>query len=198
MIRVIGPRDSFKEGEEVVNTTSRSRIWSRGLSPFVLGPIKLYEGAVVSESYNMENAWQYSKVYREFSYKGGPTKEYFEWAKEGFLTERAVRYPRGKGRKPLYTWWGGQKLSYIEARKQVYVPLYTRAVLGTKAFSILKDRYFKLGEITLWDFDGYDHLSLGVTLQEVLNNPKRKMGHAFILAYLLQKLYEREKLSKTS
>jgi len=36
----------------------------------------------------------------------------------------------------------------------------------------------------LWDFDGYDYRH--TTLYEVLNNPKKKMGHAFVLAALLK------------
>lgn len=40
----------------IINTTSRSDNWSRGLSPFLVGPIHLYDGYI---SQNMENAWQY-------------------------------------------------------------------------------------------------------------------------------------------
>lgn len=35
--------------------------------------------------------------------------------------------------------------------------------------------------------DGYDHDNLGMSLTEVLNNPQRKMGHAFVLKMLLTK-----------
>lgn len=39
--------------------------------------------------------------------------------------------------------------------------------------------------IVLWDFDAYDYQKLGMTLDEVINNPNKKMGHAFILIMLL-------------
>jgi len=43
-----------------INTTS-SAGWSRDLSPFIIGPCDLYGGHVFQ---NMENGWQFSKVYR--------------------------------------------------------------------------------------------------------------------------------------
>ena len=39
----------------------------------------------------------------------------------------------GKGKIPLYSWWKGQKLDYINARKQIYVPLYSQ-VADTHTF----------------------------------------------------------------
>jgi len=189
-IRVIGPRDQKKPDEIVVNTTSRaSGCWSQGLSPFFLGPVPLYPGVGISESRNVENAWQYSKVYPEHvNAEGNPTPSYFEWAEAGWQKERADRYPMGKGRKPLYSWWAGAKLGYVDARKQVYIPIYAKAVVATQAFAHLLALCRTGGDIALWDFDGYDHLALGMTLKEVANCPSRKMGHAFVLAMLLGKL----------
>lgn len=94
----------------------------------------------------------------------------------------------GKGATPLYSLWGGEKLGYLEARKRIYFPLYAKAVVETPAFGTLLDLYRREGSVTLWDFDGYDHLALGLSLKEVVNNPHRKMGHAFVLAHLLENL----------
>ena len=57
MIHVV--RYDFKtpDGAIVVDTTSRSSNWSRGLSPFIIGPVKLYGDY---ESVNFENLWQYT------------------------------------------------------------------------------------------------------------------------------------------
>lgn len=41
---------------------------------------------------------------------------------------------------------------------------------------------------TLWAFNGYGHTALGMTLKEAVNEPKRKLGHAFVLAWLLENL----------
>lgn len=194
MIRIVGPRDSHYDRNtcRVINTTSRASgvdSWSRGLSPFFLGPVELYGGA---RSHNVENAWQYAKVYkRHVGSDGNPTQDYFEWAQEGWRTQRAVRYPMGKGTFPEYSWWDGQKLSYVEARKKIYVPLYTKAVVDTKAFEKLCELHEKLDEIWLWDFDGYDHVKLAKSLKEVLNDPAKKMGHAFVLAMILEAMGKR-------
>jgi len=165
--------------------------WSRGLSPFYLGPVDLYPGAGIPQARNVENAWQYAKVYADhLDDQGNPSDGYFEWARDGWRNGRAVRYPMGKGAIPEYSWWDGEKLSYIEARKKIYVPLYTRAVLQTQAFQKLKRLHEQQKTIWLWDFDGYDHVELGLTLKEVLNDPTRKMGHAFVLAMILETMDE--------
>lgn len=183
MIHVCGPRD--KVTCEVINTTSWSANWSRELSPFFLGPVDLY-GEYKAE--NVENAWQYSKVYPEHteSGSGNPTKRYFEWAVTGWGRKYADRYPMGKGRKPLYSFWDGKRLGYVEARKLIYAPLYAEAVEDSQAFKKLQTLYKKRGELWLWDFDGYDHRKLGMTYRQVLNCETRKMGHAFVLAMLLE------------
>lgn len=181
MIKIIGPRD--KKDPKAINACSSSNNW-KGLSPFLIGPSELYDGMT---SKNMENAWQYSKVYAAHADSSGePTEAYWQWAKMGWDKAWADRYPMGRGAIPLYSLWGGQKLGYIEARKTIYMPLYAKAVANTEAFRALKELYLKEGTVTLWDFDGYDYLSLGMTLEEVLNEPTRKMGHAFVLAMLLE------------
>lgn len=185
-VRVIGGRD--RAIGEYINTTSQSKNWSKGLSPFYLKEIDLYGDY---KAKNMENAWQFSKVYQEHAdHNGNPTDAYFAWAKNGWSSDWAFRYPMGKGAIPLYSYWNGEKLDYIQARKGIYLPLYAKAVVKTEAFKILQATYQKQEQVILWDFDGYDHLALGMSLQEVLNNPKRRMGHAFVLAMLLEGICE--------
>lgn len=181
MIHICGPRNKAKD---VVNTTSRSNNWSRGLSPFFLGPIEIYGGYV---SQNMENAWQYAKVYSQYVDENqNPTKEYFVWAMKGWSSNWANRYPMGRGAKPLYSWWDGKKLDYVQARKVIYCPLYAEAVQKTDAYKRLQEEFLKKGEIYLWDFDGYDHRTLGMSYEDVLNCKDKKMGHAFVLAMCLE------------
>lgn len=185
-VRVIGPKDPYEMG--AIDTTSRSVSWSRGLSPFYLGPVPLYKDSVVPEALRMENGWQFGKLYAvHMDDNGDPTDEYFAWARDGWLDPRAHRYPMGKNARPEYSWWEGEKLTYLEARKRIYLPMYARAVVKTKAFDILMREYLTKGKLTLWDFDGYDHQALGMTFEDVLGCPTRKMGHAFVLAMLLEK-----------
>lgn len=181
MIKIIGPKDP--KDYSAINTTSCSKNWSVGLSPFKLGPVHLYKNFYARI---LENGWQYSKVYTIHTDDWNePTQEYWKWAIKGWNKTNPIRYPMGKGQKPLYCLWNDEKLSYIEARKKVFIPLYTKAVVKTDAFNQLKKLYKTQKNIVLWDFDGYDHDKLGMTLEDVVNNPHKIMGHAFILKMIL-------------
>lgn len=185
-VYVVGPRERGKlpEGVKTISTVSHSKTWSQGLSPFILGPVKLYGDYVAK---NMENGWQYAKVYPQFlGPDGNPLEDYFIWAQGGWENPKAVRYPMGKMGKPAYSWWDGEKLSYVQARKRIYAPLYSEAVEKTEAYRRLRQIYEEQGEVWLWDFDGYNHRGLGMSYEEVLNCETRKMGHAFVLAMMLE------------
>lgn len=165
-----------------IDTTSSSGIY-RDLSPFVLGPIETYIPGTFSK--NFENLWQFSKVYKEYIHDSEPTPGWYYWRDEGWSNPRAVRYPMGKGRRPEYSYWDGKKLGYIDARKKIYAPIYAEYVVKTDSFKHLQLLYLDSPFITLRDYDAYDHIRLGMTLKDVINNPKRKCGHAFILAMIL-------------
>ncbi len=173
MIYVVGPRDKVPEGALVIDTTSRSKsIFSPFYNPTDF-PI---------QSQNMENAWQYSKVYAEHDDNGTPTMEWHEWKAKGLQSKWADRYPMGKGKIPLYSWFDGKKLDYVEARKQLYIPLYKNSIDTDRhedeiyhLITMLNEKY---RHIALWDFDGY---LTEDTFETIVNNPKKKMGHAFVL-----------------
>ncbi len=159
----------------------------RDLSPFVLGPINV-PGA---RAENFENLWQFSKVYRgQVGSNGEPTPEWFDWRAKGFADKHAHRYPMGKGSIPMYSWWKGEHLGYIEARKKIYAPMYAERVIMTVSWADLAGLYEEAGEITLRDYDAYDHIEMGMSLVNVINNPDRKMGHAFVLAMMLEGVLE--------
>lgn len=184
MVTIIGPRDRYSGPYKPINCTSQANCWSAELSPFKLGPVNLYDGFV---SENVENAWQFSKVYEQFTNKAGqPTRQYFDWAVKGWRDSYAHRYPMGKGAKPLYSLWDDERLTYIEARWKIYIPLYAQAVVGTPAFKNLRKLYTSRGEIVLWDFDGYDHRKSGMDYDDVINCETLKMGHTFVLGMLLE------------
>lgn len=172
-----------------VNTTSRSNNWSRDLSPFVLGPVDLYNGYIAE---NVENAWQYSKVYYDYlDDNGDPSEEYWKWAKKGWSNNYANRYPMGKGMVPEYSYWNGEKLSYIEARKKIYIPIYGNAVKDIYAFRKLKKLASEDKDMYLIDFDGYNHKRIGMSYHEVINSKTKKMGHAFVLAMMLDGFFNK-------
>jgi hypothetical protein len=151
----------------------------RPLSPMLLGPVPLYGGLW---SRTMENAWQYAKYYPEHAGSG-----YWPWALAGWDNPRAVRYPLGKGARPLHSLWAGDKLDYITARKRIYAPLYAQAVRFSQLDLFLNLRAGAMtNDIVITDFDAYDHRALGYSWNDVINDPDRKMGHGFVLAMMIE------------
>lgn len=188
-VTVIGPKDELPQGRDVivVNTTSRSTDFCKVLSPFILGPVRLW-GQFYTRT--VENGWQYTKVYARHwdADRQQPRPEWLAWAKAGWLNPRAKRYPMGKGVKPICSWWAGQRMYYLEARRCIFLPLYRACAELAPAFQELLNRRLAGRRIVLWDFDGYDHRRLGMTYNDVLNDETRTMGHAFILAMMLEGL----------
>lgn len=167
-----------------INTTSRSKTWSVGLSPFFLGPVELYDGSFAQ---NVENSWQFSKVYSKYLNEDKSIKkEFWKWRRDGFNQKKAIRYPMGKDAIPEFSFWNDKRLSYVEARREIYIPLYSKAVRDTEAFSLLQEEYKKHNNLLLFDFDGYDRRRLGMSFEDVINCDTRKMGHAFVLEMMLE------------
>lgn len=181
MIEIIGPKDTDFDftGKHRFNVTSHSTTITKQLSPFFLGPCKLY-GNYYSKT--VENAWQYAKVYRQYATDGEPNLDYFKWASKGWSSSYAVRYPMGKKARPMYSYWAGEKLGYIEARKRIYIPLYSEAARKTEAFAYLKELVDSGEDIVLWDFDGR---VTSQTMEEVINDPTASLGHAFVIKMML-------------
>lgn len=164
---------------DALDVTTHGSRW-RPLSPMLLGPVMLYGGLW---SRTMENAWQYAKVYP--GYELG--EAYWPWARSGWDNPRAVRYPAGRGARPLYSAWAGDQLGYVTARKRIYIPLYAQAVRFYQQALFDRLRFLTVqGDIALADFDAYDHRALGYSWDDVINDPDRKMGHGFVLAMMLE------------
>src|SRR5690242_19350064 len=91
------PKDQRPQQMCEVNCTSKSHeSWSQGLSPFFLGPVKLFPdlSGELMVAQNVENAWQYCKVYEEhLDVNGDPSENWWKWAKEGFANKKPVRFP---------------------------------------------------------------------------------------------------------
>ncbi len=192
-IIVVSKRDRCPEEYELIDTTSRNDDpIIRSVSPFYLGPIECYDGLIAK---NMENAWQYSKVYPDdIDETGKPTTSYFKWRDYGFSKSFADRYPKGKGAIPCYSYWktekGYEHLGYIEARKRIYIPLYVKAVCSSPGFKQISEMIEDGRKIALADFDGYDNVKLGMSMQDVVNCETRKLGHAFVIKMILDGIWE--------
>lgn len=141
----------------------------------------------------MENAWQFSKVYGHLDHiddNDEPTPSYFAWAEKGWNSARAYRYPMGKGVKPMFSYWDGEKLDYMEARKRIYLPLYAKAVKKSLAYLLLlvaKTKLDKDGvDLYLQDFDAHNLTPGTFDYWDLWNNPHIKVGHAYVLAMMLE------------
>jgi len=135
----------------------------------------------------MEGAWQFSKVYpQHLDEQDNPSEKYWAWAEAGWSSSKPQRYPMGKGAKPWYSWWDGQKLEYVAARKKIYCPLYAAAIETTPALQQLREMHAAGQDLWLWDFDGYDHHRNKLSYRDVVNDPKKTMGHAFVIAMVLE------------
>ena len=168
-----------------ISTVSNYKGIYMDLSPFVLGPTRTYLPDIMAQKF--ENLWQYSKVYSvHVGEDGFPNLEWFMWRGAGWTDNKAHRYPMGRGAKPEYSWWDSEKLGYIDARKQIYAKIYAEHVVKTRSYELLNKLYSVCNEVILRDYDAYDHIKSGMSLVDVINNPDRIMGHAFVLAMLLE------------
>lgn len=148
-----------------------------------LGPVPV-PGRI--DARNVENAWQYSKVYpTHIDKNGNPSAGWKFWSEKGYNKPRGDRYPMGREVKPLYSYWDGQKLDYLTAREKIYIPIYMDAALRSKEYHYLRSLYEVNKQITLWDVDGYDYIAMGKTIEECAKDPSRPLGHAFVLAMML-------------
>lgn len=178
-----------------INVTSRDKDgWGRLLSPFHLRCATLFFGEPQSVGnvelvlpYNVENAWQFSKVYKwDWDEQNQTPKDsYWKWAKEGWADKRAQRYPVGKGVKPVCSWWRGRRHDYIQARFSIYIYVYAYSLLAQKeTWSQMLEWYQNEDEPTILDFDVYD--KTGISYGDVFRDPTRKAGHGFVIGAMLE------------
>lgn len=192
MIYVLKHTEKAPDNALDIDVTSRSNTWSRGLSPFIIEGGTVWTGDTAK---NVENLWQYSKVYDcHVDNNGEPNEEWLKWAKKGWNTKAGVRYPMGRDAKPLYSYWNGKKFNYLEAKEKLYVKMYYRSVKKTEAYKRLSDLYQECLKqdipLVLRDFDSYNHIKLNITPYEVLKNEKKKFGHGFVLMFMLLDLLD--------
>jgi hypothetical protein len=169
-------------------SVSRSQGGDGTLSPFRLGPCRTLNGIKFQ---NMENLWQFSKVYPQMdhietsgSQKGLPNDAWWEWHFSGAKSERAQRYPAGKGQIPAYSYWGTYCLSYIVARKMIYIPEYAKLCAETERYKELRREFKQGANIIIRDYDAYT-IGKDQTLMDVFNS-QRRAGHGFVIAGMLE------------
>jgi len=172
-----------------INVTTSGGVKGKQFSPMLLGPVEVFQGSGVPRlsAKNLENAWQFSKVYSEHDNDGQPNKKWYAWREKGFNDDWAHRYPMGKGKIPLYSWIG-KPIDYIMARKLIYTVLYKKAIIDHRLelYSELIEMAKSEDQLTLLDYDVYPRdTGDNLTFDQILNNPNVKMGHAYVLANMI-------------
>ena len=160
------------EDRIVINLTSRNpdKEFARQVSPFYVGPLTGPDGATAA---NLEVFWQIGKVFGHHDNHGQPNEEYFAYrekmygAKPGEIPKPVMRHPYKEfGYTPddmlYWAYYNPDKkeykrLSYLEARKKVYVPEYAKLVANSDAMKYTKDLVDQGKKIALLDFDGFNY-----------------------------------------
>lgn len=185
-IHIWGPRDRSQVPPTAfkVNTTSTSTDFGKAFSPFMnQGPIKLYG----LESKNVENLWQYCKVYPQYV---GKFREWCGWRDAGIADPKARRYPMGKGAIPEFSYVPGRgKMSYVEARRHLYIPIYEQKLelYCTRELQTIAD-ILTIADVWLFDFDGRITTQ---THEEIIDDTENRMGHAFVIKRYLEEHHDR-------
>jgi hypothetical protein len=153
-------------GFKNINVTKGARgVWS-SFSPMRMGPFKIKvdtkEGKiVVMEVKTLEGMHQPTKVWKgEFDEKKGrPKDEWYDRRDEIFASENPPRHiKKGSGENknvPMFSWWEGEKKSYLEMRKVEYCPYYVEGALKCEGWKKLDELLASGVNVQVMDYDGY-------------------------------------------
>jgi len=240
--KMTGPSYTKIEGYTPIVVTTRSRSTWYNLSPYYLktneGYImenvwqfsKVYP--VTNKSTQYRSRWDKTVIWshpREVHYKNDAlTPEFFQWRAKGFKHSEPVRYPMGYANKhrcvfavkptlklgEITSLKEEDKLNYIDARKQIYMPLYNFLAKKTVEFKDLQKLVASGEKILIIDVDGPHEESLPYyeekykslvskdfiwknfikdgamdatpeNLSIMMNDPKHPFGHGYCLAAAL-------------
>ena len=220
------------EGFTPIEVMTKSSSWG-DLGPYVM---KTEDGVV------FENYWQSAKVYPKvpqvkqpysrwnpqtiwehpaedhIDEHQEPTHRYWSWRRKLRANPYPVRYPAGflNRRNALYSLEdeGGKPLTYVEARKGIYLKEYLKLVVKLPRFQGLKQRLVQGENLLVLEVDGPHQESLqhykdqyGVddqfiqqdtvlacqaSLDLLLNDDKHSFGHGYCLAWALLDLHFQE------
>lgn len=215
----------------IIDITSRNKDkeFANQVSPFYVGPVVGPDGA---KAETLEIFWQCGKVFPHHDDNGRPNKDYFIYRDNQYsksvneLSKPEMRHPYhvfGYEAEDMLYWplFDKEKgeyipLSYLEARKKVYIPEYAKLVANSSAFAYMKKLVDEGKKIAILDFDGFNYYCneamkiryrayvhrckkakrpIEVTeedfinideINEAIDFPYIPVGHGFIIKALLQ------------
>jgi hypothetical protein len=161
------------EGYFNANVCSNGKF--RVLSPMLIGPVEW----MGYRATNIENLWQFSKVYEDELYNNEIKASYYARRDAGFENPKGIRRPK-KG-KVAFCYIGGERLNYEQSRNKVYIPMYCKYVEGNLGLQALKEVLQKTN-VQILGFDGRKFDDLQVELRNLM----KPFGHELIVCGLLK------------
>jgi len=118
--------------------------------------------------------------------------EYYTWRQSIFDCRHPIRYPNGRGDKYASTCAFAlniltkQRLTYIPARKEIYVKEYARLARATKEYPEILDMFRSGKSLCIIEVDVPDNTVLNMDkLKALLEDPSKAFGHGLVLAMCL-------------
>ena len=153
---------------------------------------------------NRKTIWEYPKETHAVLKKGGDKNnlndweicpEWKTWRNTGFRHKYAIRRPNGTAKKngpPIFALYNGKRLDYIESRKKIYVPTYSKLLKQHPLFQKLITMLVEGNNIMLVDLDGPDvdkypegrEITKDI-LDKLIDDPTRPYGHGYVAAGVL-------------
>jgi hypothetical protein len=159
----------------------------KNLSPKAMGPI-VHSQPGLPIALNLENFWQFSKVFPdEVDEKGNIKDIFFTRQKEAFQDPIPYRHkPNATGNIPLYSVFirkSGEIVTYkyVEAR-QFYCNYYERFAKASSEFSYLQDLLSKGYNLQIC---GYDAYKVTIPLEKHYLDSSKPFGHEMVLYTML-------------
>jgi hypothetical protein len=199
----------FLPGYMSINVCSGATGWTKGLSPMILGPVTHEEvdekGVLLPVATCVENYWQSLKLFQcDLDSAGNILPSYFQRKRDILSNHKGVRHPLPKAASKvaknsnspnkslcLFSYVNGERLSYLEARKQIYCPLYAYMAEKSEAYAKLFSLHQEGYNLLILDYDGYPVDS--TTLDFAFKDESRPFGHGAVLYCMLtgQRIWEK-------
>lgn len=162
------------------------RLVKYNFSPLLIGPCKDFR--------IFENYWQYGKIWNY--HLDDNDKINIEWKRfnqSGKSLTIGKRHPLSREYGlPILSYYDGEYLEYIESRKKIYIPEYTKLISNTESMKALKEKVRNGEKIMILDVDGPpkslypEGVEMSIEFwNEMLENPKYPFGHGYVVAKLL-------------
>lgn len=176
-----------------------------------IGSVETYvENGVQLTASSVEVAWQYSKIYThrkegndliplDFTdSEGKPNEKWFSWRNAAWSNpsfdfrhpdfernKNQVRRAFPKGSIVSSWYWNGKILGPVEARREIYGTMYRKNVQKIPAYQRLAS-IFEEQDLIIYDLDGYDYVTLGMTPEETMRDLNHSWGHGLLISFMLQ------------